>query len=158
MKKLSLEPELDRPSLDPRAAHLDVLERITSLPSQRSGMYDQFSYGYLGFTLGPNGRTLYYLTGGPIYVHGKRLVGRKITHTGEAKGLEDLHLITYDIPMTKYIDHGAIFLPDGQRPLYVNSIAVAKDGSVYTLGRITTGDHTRADLIRIPAKSIVLNR
>jgi hypothetical protein len=128
---------------DPRAAHLDVLERITSLPSQRSGMYDQFSYGYLGFTLGPNGRTLYYLTGGPIYVHGKRLVGRKITHTGEA-----------DIPTAKYIDHGAIFTEDGQRLLYVNSIAVGKEGTVYTLARVSKNGHTRTDLIRIPAKSI----
>ncbi len=32
-------------------------------PSRRSGMYDEFSYGYLGFTLGPDGHTLYYLTG-----------------------------------------------------------------------------------------------
>ena len=29
-----------------------VLDRLTSEDSQRSGMFDQFSYGYLGFTLG----------------------------------------------------------------------------------------------------------
>ena len=34
----------------PRA--VEVLDRITSEASQRSGMFDQFSYGYLGFTLG----------------------------------------------------------------------------------------------------------
>ena len=38
---------------DPRAERVDVLDRITSEPSRRSGMFDQFSYGYLGFTLGP---------------------------------------------------------------------------------------------------------
>ena len=108
---------------------VEVLERLTSLPSQRSGMFDQFSYGYLGFTLGPDGRTLYYLTGGPIYVDGKRVTGKDSTGKGEAKGLEDLHLVTYDIPTAKYTDHGAIFFTDGQRPLYVNSIAVGKDGT-----------------------------
>jgi hypothetical protein len=35
-----------------------VLGRITSEPSQRAGMFDQFSYGYLGFALGPDGDTL----------------------------------------------------------------------------------------------------
>jgi hypothetical protein len=30
-------------------------------------MYDPFSDGYLGFALGPDGRTTHYLTGGPVY-------------------------------------------------------------------------------------------
>ena len=61
-------------------------------------MFDQFSYGYLGFTLGPDGRTLYYLTGGPIYENGRRVTGRSSTAKGESKGAENLHLVTYDIP------------------------------------------------------------
>jgi sugar phosphate isomerase/epimerase len=129
---------------------LEVLERLTSLPSKRTGMYDQFSYGYLGFALGPDSRTLYYLTGGPIYVDGKRLTGKSNTAKGEAKGLEDLHLVTYDIPTAQYTDHGAIFYKDGQRPLYVNSIALGNDGAVYTLARIAEKGHTRTDLVRIP--------
>ncbi len=143
---------------DPKAEKIDVLERLTSLPSKRCGMYDQFSYGYLGFTLGPDGRTLYYLTGGPIYENGKRVTGKDTTGKGEAKGLENLHLITYDIPAAQYRDHGAVFMPDGQRPLYVNSIAVGKDGSVYTLGRINRDGHTLTDLICIPAEAIHLDR
>ncbi len=143
---------------DPRVPRVDVLRRLTSLPSQLSGMFDQFSYGYLGFALGPDGRTLYYLTGAPIYEAGKRLKGKERTAHGEAKGLEDLHLITYDIPTGKYIDHGAVFMPDGQRPLYVNSIALDKHGSVYTLCRIKRGERVVADLIRIPAEAIHLER
>ncbi len=143
---------------DPRAGRVTVLERLTSLPSKRSGMFDQFSYGYLGFTLGSDGRTLYYLTGAPIYVDGRRLAGKDSTGKGEAKGLENLHLITYDIPTAKYIDHGAIFLDNGQRPLYVNSIAVDKVGSVYTLCRIKRDGRVITDLIRIPAESIKLER
>lgn len=134
---------------DPVAERVEVLQRITSEPSQRSGMYDEFSYGYLGFTLGPDGRTLYYLSGGPIYVDGRRLAGKSSTAKGEARGEEDLHLITYDIPTARYIDHGPIFYGNGDRPAYVNSIAVGKDGSVYTLARIKEAGATRTDLISV---------
>jgi hypothetical protein len=112
-------------------------------------MYDEFSYGYLGFILGPDGETLYYLTGGPIYRGGKRVAGKSLAQKGESKGEEDLHLITYYIPTGKYIDHGAIFFPDGERPKEVNSIAVGKEGSVYALAAAQNG-HGRTDLMRIP--------
>ena len=35
-------------------------------------------------------------------------------------------------------DQGAIFYPDGTRPLYVNSLAVGKDGSVNDI-RVVSG-------------------
>jgi len=140
---------------DPKTEQVEIVARLTSLPSQRSGMFDQFSYGYLGFALGPNGKTIHYLTGGPIYVEGKRLAGKAKTAMGESKGLENLHLITYDIPARKYTDQGPIFFKDGSRPYYVNSIALGKDGTVYTLSRITENGKTRTDLISIkgPFKS-----
>jgi len=134
---------------DPGAQRIDVLDRITSEPSRRSGMFDQFSYGYLGFILGPDHRTLYYLTGGPVYEHGKRVEGKDHTAMGEAKGLEDLHLVTYDIPTHVYKDHGAIYYKDGRRPLYVNSIAVGADGTVYTLARISENGKERTDLVSV---------
>lgn len=135
---------------DPAVPQVEVLDRITSVPSKKSGMFDQFSYGYLGFILGPDGQTIYYLTGGPIYIEGKRVAGKSSTAMGEAKGLENLHLITYNIPSREYKDNGPVFYPDGQRPLYVNSIAVGADGTVYTLARITENGKTRTDLISIP--------
>ncbi len=140
---------------DPRGFALDVLDRITSDPSKRSGMYDQFSYGYLGFTLGPDGRTLYYLTGGPVYVKGKRVTGKSSTAKGEAKGVENLHLVTYDIPTASCRDHGPIFFPNGERPSYVNSIAVASDSRVFTIARIPDHGRERIDLISIPAPRLV---
>jgi hypothetical protein len=133
----------------PAANRVEVLDRITSLPSQRSGMFDQFSYGYLGFTLGPDGRTLHYLTGGPVYRDGKRVKGKDSTAMGESKGIENLHLITYDIPTRRYRDQGAIFYENGDRPAYVNSIAVGKDGTVYTLARIPRNGKILTDLISI---------
>ncbi len=134
---------------DPRLPRLEVLERLTSEPSKRSGMFDQFSYGYLGFILGPDARTLHYLTGGPIYVDGKRVKGKDSTAMGEAKGLEDLHWVTYDTVTSQYRDHGAIFYENGQRPLYVNSLAVGRDGTAYFLARITENGKTRADLVSV---------
>jgi hypothetical protein len=134
---------------DPRAERLEVLDRITSTPSKRCGMFDQFSYGYLGFAPSHDQRTIYYLTGGPIYVDGVRITGKSQTAMGEAKGLENLHLVTWHIPTGTYTDHGAIFYENGQRPLYVNSIAVSKKGDVYFLGRITENGKTRADLVEL---------
>jgi len=136
---------------DPDVPQVEVMERLTSLPSKRSGMYDQFSYGYLGFILGPDGRTLYYLTGGPIYIDGKRVRGKESTAMGEARGLENLHLVTYDIPDRKYTDHGPVFYEDGSRPTYVNSIALDQKGNVYTQARITRNGRVQTELIRIPS-------
>ncbi|MEK7407419.1 MAG: hypothetical protein AAB225_20270 [Acidobacteriota bacterium] len=136
-------------SFDPRQPRVEVLARLTSAPSQRSGMFDQFSYGYLGFGLGPDGHTIHYLTGGPIYEEGRRVAGKKATAMGEAKGRENLHLVTYHIPTAKYADHGPIFFENGDRPTYVNSIAVGRDGTVYALSRITEGGRTRTDLISV---------
>ena len=62
---------------------------------------------------------------------------------------EDLRLVTYDIPAAKCQDHGAIFLPDGQRPTLVHSIAVARDGAVYALASFTRNGRRLTDLIRI---------
>ena len=136
-------------AFDPRGPRVEVLERITSEPSKRAGMFDQFSYGYLGFTLGPDGHTIYYLTGGPIYEGGKRVTGKATTAMGEAKGRENLHLVTYHIPTRTYKDHGPIFFENGERPSYVNSIAVGRDGTVYALSRITEGGKTRTDLFSV---------
>ncbi|GAA4394547.1 hypothetical protein GCM10023187_00500 [Nibrella viscosa] len=135
---------------DPRRPTLELVERITSEPSRRSGMFDQFSYGYLGFQPGPDGETIYYLTGGPVYAEGRRVKGEEQIARGAAKGLENLHLVTYHLPSRKYTDHGPVFYPDGSRPTYVNSLAVGPDGTVYTLARFMHNGREIQDLVRIP--------
>ena len=124
---------------DPRAPTVEVIERITSEPSRRSGMSDSFGYGYLSFALGPDGRTVYYLTTGPI------------KDQPHSRTREDVRLVTYDIPSAKYQDHGAVFLSDGQRPTDIQSIAVVKDGSVYSLATFSRNGQRTADLIHIRA-------
>lgn len=135
---------------DPKERKIEIVDRITSEPSRKSGMYDQFSYGYLGFDLGNDNETLYYLTGGPIYEDGKRVKGKDKIAMGAARGLENLHLVTYHIPTNTYIDHGPIFYEDGSRPTYVNSIALDKDGNVYTLARFEHEGKLVEDLVKIP--------
>lgn len=113
---------------------LDLLDRVTSMPSKRSGMADQFTYGTLGFAI--EGTTVYYLTGAPIYKDGKRLLGAARSAKGEVKGLENLHLVTYELTELRYTDHGPIFLADGTPPTWVNSIGVGKDGFIYFLAKL----------------------
>lgn len=136
--------------LDPVKEKIELVERITSKPSRKSGFYDQFSYGYLGFTLGPDRETIYYLTGGPIYEDGVRVRGKDQIAKGAARGLENLHLVTYHLPTDEYLDHGPIFYEDGSRPTYVNTIAVGAEGYIYTLARMQYKGKMIQDLVKIP--------
>ncbi len=134
---------------DPRAKKIELVDRITSEPSKKSGMNDQFSYGYLGYMLGKD-HTIYYLTGGPIYIDGKRVKGKDKIAMGAARGLENLHLVTFNIPKREYKDHGPIFYADGELPTYVNSIAQDKAGNIYTLARFMHDGKEIEDLVKIP--------
>lgn len=135
---------------NPANKQLDLIDRITSEVSKKSGMYDQFSYGYLGFIFGPDKKTIYYLTGGPIYIDGKRLKGEDEIAKGAAKGEENLHLVTYNVESNVYKDHGPIFYKNGERPLYVNCIAIGSDNYIYTLARVPINDRVITDLVKIP--------
>ena len=104
--------------------------------------------GVLTATMDTKRGLIHYLTGGPIYVDCKRVCGKDYISRGAARGLENLHLITCDILSGLYIDHGAIFYPDGERPTYVNSITVGDDGKIYSLARVS--EKGRTDLISIP--------
>ena len=142
---------------DPRKRKIEIVERITSLPSRRSGMFDQFSYGYLGFQLGPDKETIYYLTGGPVYENGRRVQGEEKIAKGAARGLENLHLVTYHLPTESYHDHGPVVYNDGSIPTYVNSIAVSHDGHVYMLARFNHNGSIIQDLVKIDSPVQTLN-
>lgn len=133
---------------DPRKRKIEIIERITSLPSRKSGMFDQFSYGYLGFQLGPDKETVYYLTGGPVYQNGQRVNGQKRISKGAARGLENLHLVTYHLPSGKYQDHGPVLYTDGTIPTYVNSIAIGNNRDVYMLARFEYNGKVIQDLVK----------
>jgi hypothetical protein len=134
---------------DPSAKKIELVERIVSEPSKKSGMYDQYTYGYLGFIL-ERDQTVYYLTGGPVYRDGQRVKGLDKIDGGGARGLEHLHLVTYNIPENKYQDHGPVFYEDGSIPTWVNCIAVDRQGNVYTLARFMYEGKEIEDLVKIP--------
>ena len=46
------------------------------------------------------------------------------TAKGEARGDEELHVVTYHIPTATVTDHGPVRFSDGSHPTYVNSLAV----------------------------------
>ena len=130
------------PAVEPDPANMLILDRSRTMPTAEKFVEEFYDH--------PDGRTLHYLTGGPVYVDGKRVTGKKTTAMGESKGTENLHLVTYDIVTNAYKDHGAIFYENGERPSYVNSIAIGKDGTVYTLARMTENGRMRTDLVKIP--------
>ena len=70
-------------------------------------------------------QTIYYFTGRPIYINGKRVRGKRGSAAGEAKGEENLHLVTYQIPTAKYTDHGPIFLAGWRRAFALRATGVA---------------------------------
>mgnify|MGYP003665614248 CR=1 FL=1 len=133
---------------DPKNSKIELIERLSSLPSKRMGMYDQFSYGYLGFDLGPDKETLYYLTGGPLTDRPPN-DGTKQIAKGAAKNLENLHLVTYHLSTNTYTDHGPVFYEDGSIPTYVNAIAIDKDANVFTMARMQKPWGEIQDLVKI---------
>jgi len=133
---------------DPKKAKIELLDRLSSLPSKRSGMYDQFSYGYLGFDLGPDNETVFYLTGGPLSDRPSNDETKQIAK-GAAKDLENLHLITYHLPTGTYTDHGPAFYEDGGIPTYVNAIAIDRYENVYTMARMQKPWGEIQDLVKI---------
>ncbi len=137
---------------DPATAKVEVLERLTSLPSKRSGMFDAFDFGYLSFALGPDGHTVFYLTSAPSNKESGKFIPNSgvVLSTGLKTENIDLHLITFDIDSETYKDHGPVFLKNGESPFLVNSIAFGMDHTVYTLGRIRGNGNIRTDLMSIP--------
>lgn len=143
---------------DPRSPSLELVDRITSKPSQKSGMIDQFHYGYLGMQLGHDGKTLYYLTGGPIYVDGVRVTRDRnqiltrvegVDNAVGGRAIENLHLVTYNLANRQYRDHGPIFYQDNTRPTFANSIAMDNSGYIYTLANHSRNGNEIQDLVRI---------
>ena len=130
---------------DPQKPKIEIVERITSEASKKSGMYDLYYYGNLSFMLGKD-HTIYYLTGSPIEIDGKRVPRENKIGV---MGLENLHLVTYNIPRNEYKDHGAVFYEDGGIPTWINSIAMDRQGNIYTLANFIHEGKEITDLVKI---------
>lgn len=118
---------------DPATQKVWVLRRLTSLPSQATGMFDKVQYGYLGLALDVHTDTLYYLTGSPL---------------PSGSGMrEGSHLITYNIATGKYFDHGEIVLDNGKPAGDEQAIVIGHDGTIYTLTQLRRDGRRVIDLI-----------
>lgn len=118
---------------DPTTRKVRVLQRLTSKPSQATGMFDKVVYGYLGFAIDPHTDILYYLTGAPS--------------SQRSSQSECSHLITYDIAKGKYEDHGQIMLDNGQPAGDEQALALAPDGTIYTLTKFRRDGRRVMDLV-----------
>ncbi len=109
-------------SYDPEAGKVEILERISADELRKNGRFEPFHYGYLGFTLGPDRETLYYLTG----TYGLETEdGRKVN--------EALHLTTYSLRTDRYTDHGVLRLEDGRYPNMTQTLVVHPNGRIYSV-------------------------
>jgi len=158
---------------DPRARKVEVVERLVSNATRESGMYDRFKYGHLGFELGPDGHTIYYLTGAPPGTTGgesaaggmpgeslgtretgrltpAEAIQRKVDAAASPEEDEDIHFVTYDVISRKYNDDGVLQLENGARPFFAQSIAVGSR-NIYTVAKVRDkAGHVRVDLLSFP--------
>lgn len=118
---------------DPATRTVRVLQRLTSKPSQATGMFDKVEYGYLGLALDAGTDILYYLTGSPL--------------PSGSKQAEGSHLITYDIAKARYEDHGLIVLDNDEPAGAEQALALGHDGTIYTLTEIHRDGRQEMDLI-----------
>ncbi len=108
-------------SFDPARLEIELIERICCDRLRRSGGFEPFRYGYLSLNLGPDGETLYYLTGEP----------RELS-PDEHRFKEWVHLVTYNLRTRVYRDHGHLRLEDGRYPTLTQCLAAPAGGRLYS--------------------------
>ena len=126
---------------DPSVPSVEVLTRLTSLAAKRSGMLNGFSYGYLGFVLGPDGHTLYYQTNTPLSN------SQKAKSSGKHRSRQGDELITYNTATGVYRDLGEIKLANGYAVSPGEDLAMGLHGTLYTVARFVQNGQSRIDLI-----------
>ncbi|MFC1693022.1 hypothetical protein ACFL1R_05920 [Candidatus Latescibacterota bacterium] len=104
---------------DPQKSEIEVIDRIAPGPAKKSG---EFSQPCLSFELSSDGRTVYYVSG----------------YNDEDEKL--ISLVTYDIPLRHYTNHGPIVLQDGRNPTTCQGMEVGRDGNLYIVGVIPVED------------------
>ena len=109
-------------SFDPLNGEFEIIDRMAAAPKRKSG---ETAYGSLAFDLSPDGKTVYYIAAGDV-----------VDHPLKSTKIRQCHLVTYDIPLRRYVDHGIIELDDGRKPFADRSIAVGRDGNLFIAGWI----------------------
>ena len=112
-------------SLEPKTGTIEIIDRITAAPSRKSGSRGSAS---LAFELSPDGKRVYYIASARA---------EKPDASGRRS---ELRLVSYDLFLRQYIDHGPIVLDDGRRPSSCSGLDVGRDGSLYLVCIIPLAD------------------
>ena len=116
---------------DPAKRSVTLLERLTSEPAKKLGQFQKFDYGYLGLVLGPDGNTLYYLTGGAPCATRPSWICVKLRRP--ARGYPSHHLRHCG---QQVCGSWPDSLGDGQSLSTPQSLVLGKDGTLYALGYV----------------------
>ncbi|MBN1294226.1 MAG: hypothetical protein JXB48_20495, partial [Candidatus Latescibacteria bacterium] len=112
-------------SFEPESGEFEILDRVASAPNRKSG---KTSYSSLAFELSRDGKTIYY-------------IGNNEIEENDPENTDtELHLVTYDIPLRRYVDHGVIVLQDGRKPRYCQGLEVGTNGKIYIVAWIKITD------------------
>ena len=129
-------------TFDPRSRKVSFVERLACDPMRESGM--NRGAGSLGLAFSPDGERIVYIAGAGRPEPVKVLVSGGAELVNQA---DSYHLMTWDLKRKARTDHGPICFPDGKRPLHINSLSIADDGTAYCLAFIPEGSGYRTDLI-----------
>ncbi|MFC1693813.1 hypothetical protein ACFL1R_09940 [Candidatus Latescibacterota bacterium] len=112
-------------SFEPKSAELEIIDRIAAAPNRKSG---KTTYSSLAFEMSNDGKTVYYIA------------PNTVEKPDGSESDSELHLVTYDIPLRRYVDHGVIELSDGRRPRYCQGLEVGRNGKLYIVAWIKMTD------------------
>jgi hypothetical protein len=119
-------------AFEPETGEFELMDRICAGPAKKAG---RTPYCTLAFEFSEDEETIYYIAMNEIIPpdidENEVNAGIKRWYSDELAVTEELHLITYYIPLRRYTDHGIIELKDGRRPRYCQGLEVGKDSNLY---------------------------
>ena len=102
-------------SYDPVSGEVEVIDRIAAGPNRKSGHVS--GHASIAFDLSDDCRYICY-----------------------APRSGGVHIVTYDLLLRRYVDHGVIRLEDGRTPSNNDSLEIGRDGSIYLVCTVPVED------------------
>jgi len=130
-------------SFDPKEKKVEIITRIVSEFCLKNGLNEFFRYGNMTLAQKPgDDDTLYYITDFYQFENPTPEQARLMQQTGNpGRGATGyLALVTYHLPTGCYKDNGVIQMEDGRFPNSTQSIAIDKNGRIYTCAWIPRKD------------------
>jgi len=127
-------------TFDPKNKKMEIVARIASEYCLKNGVNEDFRYGYMTLAQKPGDEdTLYYISGYYVFENPTPEQARLMQQVGDLNentlgklAKHYLTLVTYDLSKNEYKDHGIIRIEDGRFPENTQSIAIDKNGRIYT--------------------------